>query len=813
MLHFSLHGSWSFKPASNNTPHTAHLDWMPATVPGSVQQDLLSAGLIPDPFFGMQEKDVQWIGEQDWLYRCVFTVPEELSAYPFVDLVCEGLDTEATVWLNGHEVVASHNMFIPVRKTVTRWLRPGDNELTILFASPWQVGKALEAQRGVLRHWNGDASRLYIRKAQYHYGWDWGPTLLTLGPWLPVRLESYEARIRDLYSPVTLSDDLRTASFSVAVELDLPAALSLATVELSVADPSGTVIAQATLPARGNHLQHVFDMSDPLLWWPHGYGEQPRYRVQAALVLGTRVADTRDVQVGVRKLELVRRPLQDVQGESFFFRVNNTSIFCGGVNWIPADLMLSRVTEERYRDWLTLAIEANMVMVRVWGGGIYENDVFYDLCDELGLLVWQDFMFACGVYPAHEEMLASLRTEFEVQIKRLRNHPSLALWCGNNEDYWITNLSGLYTPEVLPDADSWFPARVMYERLLPELCGQLDPTRSYWPGSPYGGTDPNSQFQGDRHVWEIWNAPVDPYQKYPEWRGRFVSEFGMLGAPALETLREALPEPEQYFLSPFLAWHNKAEYGEERLNTYLKAMGREIRDLTDFIYLSQLVQVEALSWAFRGWRRFWRGEGREEVGGALVWQLNDCWPAISWALVDNKLRPKPAYYEARRALAPLALGAMRTGNQQAEIWVMNQGAEVHEAEVIIKRWTLDGQLRGSATWHGTLPVNRSLELPVHDLIHDEILALRLIVNGHVQARFAIWPEGSHEAYPDPRVQITRLEGERVRVTAATPARSVLRRSINHYQWSDNMLDVMPDDPQFVDAPSIGKQQITIQWFK
>jgi beta-mannosidase len=815
MYQISLRDNWYFKPASNDAVQTALLDWMPATVPGTVQQDLLAAGIIRDPYQGMNEKDVQWVGEQDWSYRCTFDVPADMAAEPVIDLVCDGLDTIATVWLNDHEVYRSVNMFVALRATVTTLLRPQGNELRILFKSPWLAGKEREAEGGGPRAlWNGDSSRLYLRKAQYHYGWDWGPTVLTVGPWLPVRLEAYQARIADLNCSAQVSADLTSATLPIELTLDLPGQVTDARVELKVFDTDGVVVQSLVQSVQGNIFKGNVEIANPQLWWPKGYGKQPRYRIQAILWLGEQCADVQEQKVGLRRVELVRRALQEVEGESFFFRINNTPIFCGGANWIPADLFLSGITEETYRNWLTLAADANMVMIRVWGGGIYEADCFYDLCDEMGLLVWQDFMFACGIYPADEAMLANLRAEAEAQITRLRRYASIVLWAGNNEDYSIATSRGYYTPSTDAQGNPQFPARVIYEQLLPEICARLDPTRTYWPGSPYGGDDPNSGTQGDRHTWEVWNTPSDRYQNYAHYRGRFVSEFGMQGAPSLETLLDCIPESERYLSSPTLAWHNKAEEHAERLQIYFDALGRTPANLAEFVYITQCIQSEAMSWAIRGWRRFWRGEGREEVSGALVWQLNDCWPVISWALADNVLRPKAAYYEVRRALAPLALGAQRsvTNETQAELWVMNQLAAIENAEVVMNRWTLDGQLRGSEIWHGTIPANRSLELPEQSLAKDEVLSLRLIIAGEICARFALWPEFK-ATWPDPQITVEQASDDTVLVSAKAPAHAVWLGTAHTLSWSDNGLDILPDDPQSISAPCLLSADIQPQWFK
>ncbi|MEZ4676708.1 MAG: hypothetical protein R2932_21030 [Caldilineaceae bacterium] len=372
--------------------------WLPAAVPGVVHQDLLAAGAIPDPFYGCNETAVQWVGERDWLYRCTFTVAPELLLEEALDLCFDGLDTFATVWLNGQEILQSDNMFVPQRVRVKEELQPGMNELHLLFSAAFQRGQALEAEHGKLHVWNGDASRVYVRKAQYHYGWDWGPTLLTAGPWRAIRLEAYRARIADLHCPSEVTEDLQRATIRVAVMVD-GAGRSGCPVQIALTDPAGLLLETVTVTPTANRADHTFTLAKPALWWPAGYGDQPLYRVTATLVADGVDLDQLAVRVGLRRLALVQEPVTGEAGTSFYFALNNTPIFCGGVNWIPADSFTPRITAEKYRALLQLVADANLVMVRVWGGGIYEEECFYDSCDELGLLVWQDFLFACGLYP------------------------------------------------------------------------------------------------------------------------------------------------------------------------------------------------------------------------------------------------------------------------------------------------------------------------------------------------------------------------------------------------------------------------------
>ncbi|MCC7206299.1 MAG: glycoside hydrolase family 2 protein, partial [Anaerolineae bacterium] len=387
-----IHAGWRFKqrdPARRiEDDFQSGTGWRPASVPGTVHQDLMAAGLIPDPFAGLNERAVQWVGEADWLYRTTFEVSQPDAER--IDLHFAGLDTFARVWINGRLALAADNMFIPWRVRAKAFLRPGLNDLWVLFESAWARGKALEADYGVMKVWNTDASRVYVRKAQYHYGWDWGPMLLTAGLWRPVWLEAYSARFEDLECRVDVAPDLAAARVMVRPTVEGEADA----VAVSLVDPAGAVIASAECPPDGSV---AFDVAAPQLWYPRLYGSQPLYRVQAELRRAGQPLDAASKRIGLRRLRLVREPVEGEPGASFYFEVNNTPIFCGGANWIPADSFPPRLTPDRYRAWLERAANAHMNMLRIWGGGYYEDPAFYDACDELGILVWQDFMFGCGL--------------------------------------------------------------------------------------------------------------------------------------------------------------------------------------------------------------------------------------------------------------------------------------------------------------------------------------------------------------------------------------------------------------------------------
>ncbi len=813
MKNLSLTNNWYFKARDSQKELVADFalaeGWLPATVPGTVQQDLLAAGKIPDPFYGLNEREVQWVGEQDWLYRGSFDLSTDFTSSDPIQLCFEGLDTFATVWLNGEKILVSENMFVPQRLEVGHLLKTVDNELQILVESAVRRGRELEAAHGKLTAWNGDPYRVYVRKAQYHFGWDWGPCLITCGIWRSVSLECSPARIAELDCSVEVEENLTRATVTAKVQVE-----GQATVRLRLLGPNDEELETVDTPLLENIANHAFIINQPQLWWPRGYGSQPQYKVEAILLTNDTEVDRAVKKVGLRRLELVQEPVEGESGTTFYFKINNTPIFCGGVNWIPADSFTPQIPAERYQKLLELAADGNMLMLRVWGGGIYEEDQFYDLCDELGLLVWQDFMFACGIYPALDWFQESVKAEVTATLKRLRHHVSLVLWCGNNEDYMIANSLGAYDSTLEGDfSQTKFPARQIYEHLLPEICADLDPSRPYWPGSPYGGPDSSSQTIGDRHTWDVWHGQMLDYHEYPRFEGRFVSEFGMQAMPKLATVEAFAPASERYPGSRTFDFHNKATDGFRRLAAYLSDNLPVTSELEDFIYATQLIQSEALACALRGWRRRWGGPGKYAVGGALIWQINDCYPVTSWAIVDYYLRLKPAYYTVKRELAPVMVGLWRAPENKAAVWGVNGTLEKIEAELVIQEWTLAGEKVKEEKHALVLKPNQATEFSTLSYNPEEgiVVGATLYSNAQVIARATLWPEPfKYFDFPDPEIEITRSGEDQLLIHAKLPAKGVLLAAGGVVEWSDNMLDLLPDNPQIITARGLGKAEVRVR---
>ncbi|PMD14973.1 glycoside hydrolase family 2 protein [Hyaloscypha hepaticicola] len=825
-----INKGWTFRQADKEDSKFLPV----AQFPTNVHLDLIANKIIEDPFIGKNENDVQWIGEVPWVYKTTFPSPtlstEERGNVKAV-LAFDGLDTFATVVLNGKEILKTENMFTPERVDVTTYLKKqGDNELEITFESAYLKGCALVEKYPDHRWgcWNGDTSRLAVRKAQYHWGWDWGPTLMTCGPWRPINLETYSSRISDLYFTTDVSASLDSAEFVAKAYVE-----GTATEVNFVISLDEEEVASKTVKVTKGHATHTFKIDKPELWYPVRYGKQPLYTVTASLREGNSEVDSKSKKFGLRRAELVQRPISDQPGASFFFRINNIPVFCGGSNWIPADNFIPRISKEKYYDWVKLVADGNQFMLRVWGGGIFEEQAFYDACDELGILVWQDFLFGCGNYPAYPEFLALVKREAEENVKLLRHHPSIVIWAGNNEDYQYREAERLsYDPDN-KDADSWletnFPARYIYEKILADACKELIPDTYYHFGSPWSGSDTTDPTVGDLHQWNVWHGSQEKYQNFDKLVGRFVSEFGMEAFPNIKTIESFLPlgknDPDRFAQSSTVDFHNKADGHERRIALYLVENFRYAPDpLEQFIYSTQLMQAECLASAYRLWKRQWKGPKREYCGGALVWQINDCWPVTSWAIVDYYLRPKHAYYTVKREMAPISLGVTRkehlipkdkytrayiTKKTEVEIWGSNLTLKDMKVDVVVKAFDV---ITGKETYSKTikssfsLPENRSTEItslavPVRRPDSDEegrtVVAAYLYEEGREIARYINWPEPLkyvHLQKPKHLEVILSRDGKKAEISAEVPVKGVaLECEEEGVVFDDNLVDIVPGE--------------------
>ena len=684
----SLSGAWQVR-------QTGTEDWLPALVPGGVHTDLMAAGRIPDPFLGDEELRVQWVAERDWEYRRTFKLDASVAAEKRLAIVFDGLDTLADVRLNGQLVGHADNMFRTWRWDVTGRLLVGDNEVTVYFHSAVRRGAELDAARPLDRPHETLAGGPYLRKAPCHFGWDWGPKLPSIGMWQDMRLEAWSVgRLDDIRLSQAIDGIAAGIGARVEVQREPRSAAPELTATMRVHHPDGRVEAvQAAMAAGESAADLRLVVWNPELWWPNGLGAQPLYQVEVELAEGDRKLDVRTLQLGLRTLELRREP--DEWGESFTFVVNDVPVFAKGSNWIPADSFPARVTPAQLDALLGAAAATNHNMIRVWGGGYYETETFYDLCDRYGILVWQDFMFACSVYPLTDlGFLANLEIEVREQVRRLRHRACLALWCGNNEmERGWTNW-GWDRPE---NADLKAAYLRFFSKTLAEWVAAEDAATPYWPSSPSSGRPleaPIGGNSGDEHEWIVWHA-LAPFSGYGHETYRFVSEFGFESLPAMKTVAEFAPDPADWNLgSPMLDHHQRCPSGNARILYYMAQQFRLPQDFPSFVYLSQVLHAEAMRVGVEHWRRL-----RDRCSGALYWQLNDCWPVSSWAGIDYYGRWKALQYATRRFYAPILLTAEVEGDG-VSLAVTNDTALPWLGEV---RWSLE-QLDGEILAAGAAEV-------------------------------------------------------------------------------------------------------------
>ena len=630
-----VHSGWQFREVGKN-------DWRPAIVPGCVHTDLLNNKLIDDPFYRDNEQKLQWIGKTDWEYQTTFNVTPELLARDNIDLIFEGLDTYANVFLNDEPLLNTDNMFRTWRADAKRLLKPGANTLRIRFRSPINEVLPLMAKMNYqlpAGNDQGEKTSPHTRKAPYQFGWDWGPRFVTSGVWRPVYLEAWNrARVEDLHilqKQVTADAARLTAEIEVVADAETSATIIVD----NLTDKNIAAKRVVTLSPGVNRVSLDFVIARPKLWWPNGLGPQPLYTFKARLLINGKLIDATATRTGLRSVEL--RQQRDASGKSFTFVINGMPVFAKGANWIPADSFPSRIPKAKYRQLLESVRDANMNMVRVWGGGIYERDDFYELCDEMGILVWQDFMFGCSLYPGDQAFLDNVRQEAIDNVKRLRNHPSIVIWAGNNEIE-----SGWFHwgwKDQLP-ASLWDDYQKLFYGVLPEVCASLDPSRPYWPSSPSSNLeeDPDSQKMGDSHYWMVWHASL-PFSEYEKQRPRFMSEYGFQSLPQLETVNTYTVPADHDIASPVMLAHQRHPRGNQLIREYMLREYPEPKDFESFLYVSQVLQAEGIKIGAEHLRRI-----MPHNMGSLYWQLNDCWPAASWSSIDYTGRWKALQYYARR---------------------------------------------------------------------------------------------------------------------------------------------------------------------
>jgi beta-mannosidase len=806
-----LSENWTFRRADSD-------EWLPARVPGTVHSDLRRNRKISDPFYRLNEHSLQWIDKAEWEYRTLFEVsPAELDRQNLA-LCFDGLDTVCTVFLNDVRVLSADNMFRTWQVPCKDQLRPGRNELRVLFHSPVAAGLAAHdaidytipvspndlSEIGQVP--GGKRVSVFLRKAPYHFGWDWGPRLVTSGIWRAVRLRGWDSvTIDDLYvEQLQLGN---TARMTARLELRCDTEISEARVEIRVNDQSERVMVTG-LSAGSTALKIPFEIRDPQIWWPNGLGEQPLYTITAEVSTALARA-TAQRRTGLRTVQLVTN--DDGTQPAFYFQVNGQPVFMKGANYIPQDVFLTDVTGERYRSLLAAAKDANMNMIRVWGGGIYENDLFYELCDEMGLLVWQDFMFACAMYPGDDAFLENVRREAVDNVKRLRNHPSLALWCGNNEILTGWKNWG-WEKEVVEQQSRqaadiiWQAYQDIFHRVLPGVVDEHDPSRRYWASSPAGGdTVTENPDTGDMHYWGVWWGK-ERFETYGEIIPAFMSEFGFQSFPEFNSVQKYTVAEDHDIYSEVMKSHQRSSIGNDTIEEYMQRSYRSPRGFGHFLYVSHLLQADGIKSGIEAHRR-----NRGKCMGSLYWQINDCWPVASWSSIDYYGQRKALHYAVREAFRPLLLSPVVTA----------LGVAVHIVSDLLQdvRAVLEARLLdfdGTEIWRRDEPVtvranssNVYLELPetgrVPAEMKDRVVLLVALKNGdEILAENRLFFKPFKElSLPAARLKHTISErGDNIEITVGsnTYARGVFLSHPGMANFSDNYFDLLPGRERTVTIP-------------
>jgi len=728
---------------------------IPAHVPGCVHLDLLANRLIPDPYLDVNEITNDWIGKEDWTYRCSFDASPDAGKVH--ELVFEGLDTVATIVLNGEELGRTFNMHRIYRFDVSKRLKQGANELVVTFRSAYAYGAEMEAHYGY-RPNNYPGPGNLMRKMACNFGWDWGPTLVTSGIWKPVRLESWQrARLAETrVSPTLAGGDGRvTVRASVERHDGVPAKL--------VATIAG-VSHVAEFPEGTDEVEFQLTVPTPQIWWPHHLGAQPLYPIQIELRDGVSddLLDSYSKQIGFRSVRLDTAP--DEHGSAFTFVINDVPLFLCGANWIPDDCFPSRVSAERYISRIEEAKAANINLLRVWGGGIFERDEFYEACDRAGMLVWQDFLFACASYPEEEPLRSEVEAEVRDNVVRLMPHPSLIVWNGNNENIWGFNEWG-WRP-IIKQGVSW--GLGYYLDVLPKLCSELDPDRPYYPGSPYSGTmeiEPNADEHGCKHIWDVWNDVG--YEVYRNYIPRFCSEFGWQAPPNWATIEESVHDTPLTPVSNGVFHHQKATQGNDKLIRGLAGHLPVPQTMDDWHFATQLNQARAIRLAIEHMRSH-----RDVCKGAVVWQFNDCWPVTSWAALDSAGRRKPLWYAMQQAFDPRLLTIQPRNGGLAAVAV-NERTLFWRAKISGKRLRLDGTVLAEFEfWRLLCDRFEAKEFPLPaDIAAPDDAGDELIVVQMLDRRaFHYFVEDIDLKLPAPQASIelsATTDGYAVKVTAET----------------------------------------------
>ena len=819
---YVLDKGWEFSQAGSN-------EWMSARVPGTVHQDLLDHGRLPDPFYGMNEQKVQWVEKEDWLYRTVFTVTADQLKSDAAWLTFEGLDTYADVYLNGSLLLKADNMFVGHKLAVKDVLREGENRLMIRFRSPVEETAPQWDTDGFNYPADNDHSEkrmsVYTRKAPYSYGWDWGIRLATSGIWRPVKLTFCNGAAIDDFFVRQQEVTEQVAKVNNQLEINnVTSTPKEAQVKVVYAygEQADTLTRTVVLQPGKNSLSMPAWIEKPHLWMPNGWGDPALYTFTATVSVDGKEVASREEAIGLRSIRVVME--DDKDGKSFYFEVNGKPMFAKGSNYIPGDALLPNMTGERYARLFEDIRAANMNMVRVWGGGIYEDDRFYEEADRNGILVWQDFIFACTTYPHDPTFLKRVSEEAVYNMRRLRNHASLAMWCGNNEIYEGMRYWGWkdkYSPVVWKEMTEGYD--VLFRQLLPELVEANDPGRFYMHGSPYEANwgRPESWKIADSHNWGTWYGQK-PFESLDTEIPRFMSEYGFQAFPEMKTIR-MFASPEDYELeSPVMNAHQKASIGNFLIKKTMALYYKVPEKFEDLIYAGLILQGQGMRHGIEAHRRH-----RPYCMGSLPWQLNDSWPVVSWSSIDYYGNWKAMHYQIRRAFAPVLVDAIKEGNNLS-YYIMSDRLTDEELTLNLELMDFNGKVYRKQKVDGLLPANTSklfYQEPVEQALAGRDSAttfMHMVVKS--KKGEVLSDEIYYFAHPKDQLlpktplqwQVKQKKGYcEVTVKADKLARDIfIEVPVQGVRFSDNFFDLLPGQKKKViitspDGKSLDHLQVTV----
>ncbi|MDG2074069.1 MAG: glycoside hydrolase family 2 protein [Polaribacter sp.] len=625
---FHIHENWEFKSVEDT-------DWKSASVPGNIFTDLLDHKMIPDPFIKTNEEKVQWVSKKDWEYKTTFSVNEDTLLKENINISFKGLDTYAKVYLNNQLIATTTNAFRTYKIDIKKHLK-ANNNLKIIFTNTDKIETGKEKNNP---YQLPEGKRIYTRKAQFQYGWDWGPKMNTSGIWKNISLKAWnDLKFDDIFIK---QKSITTTNASLEIQITIESKEEKNVMIVTSADKQ-TFTNHLKLAKGKNTYSIPFDIKNPKLWWTHNLGNPHLYEFDFKLIENSLIKDELSIKKGIRTIKLISK--KDSVGESFYFELNGKPVYMKGANYIPQNSFQNKVTDNHYKKLLSDVVDSNMNMLRIWGGGIYENDIFYDICDEKGILIWQDFMFACAMHPGDKEFLSNVKQEAEDQVKRLRNHSSIALWCGNNENAEGWNRWGWQDGRTETEKkEIWNDYLAVFDSILPKTVAKYSET-NYWESSPkFGRGNPKYEYEGDAHAWWVWHD-ARPFEHFQKQVPRFMSEFGFQSFPSYETIKYINQKEEIDLKTDGIKSHQKHIRGFQLIDEYMKRDYNIPTSDEDYAYVSQLLQAKGIVMGIEAHRR-----AKPYNMGTLFWQLNDCWPAISWSSIDYFGNWKALQYKAKKA--------------------------------------------------------------------------------------------------------------------------------------------------------------------